>query len=87
VLTEPLFVSDAQAPKSVGELPTQVGNKTECALLGFVIDLGEDYRSIRAKHPDTTFSKVIYYAPLASSIIGPLTLTRRCSRSTRRASQ
>jgi hypothetical protein len=27
-------------------LPTQIGNKTECALLGFVIDLGVDYRQV-----------------------------------------
>jgi hypothetical protein len=25
---------------------TQIGNKTECALLGFVIDLGVDYRQV-----------------------------------------
>ena len=24
----------------------QIGNKTECALLGFVIDLGVDYRQV-----------------------------------------
>jgi hypothetical protein len=29
-----------------GGLPTQIGNKTECALLGFVIDLGVDYRQV-----------------------------------------
>ena len=27
-------------------LPTQIGNKTECAMLGFVIDLGVDYRQV-----------------------------------------
>ena len=27
-------------------LPMQIGNKTECALLGFVIDLGVDYRQV-----------------------------------------
>ena len=40
------------------DLPTQIGNKTECALLGFVIDLGLDYRAIRKRNPDTTFTKV-----------------------------
>ena len=29
-----------------GGLPQQIGNKTECALLGFVIDLGVDYRQV-----------------------------------------
>ena len=27
-------------------MPQQIGNKTECALLGFVIDLGVDYRQV-----------------------------------------
>ena len=30
----------------MGGLPQQIGNKTECALLGFVIDLGVDYRQV-----------------------------------------
>ena len=37
---------------------TQIGNKTECALLGFVLDLGLDYRAIRKRNPDTSFAKV-----------------------------
>ena len=47
-----------QFSKNPAELPIQIGNKTECALLGFVMDLGEDYRKIRKAHPDTTFTKV-----------------------------
>ena len=30
----------------VAGLPMQIGNKTECALLGLVIDLGVDYRQV-----------------------------------------
>lgn len=55
------YSTDVLPPKTPGELPTQVGNKTECALLGFVLDLGEDYRSIRSRHPDTTFAKVFTF--------------------------
>ncbi len=57
-----------------GELPTQVGNKTECGMLGFVLDLGEDYRSIRIRHPDTTFTKVFTFnsARKSMSTIIPL---------------
>jgi Ca2+ transporting ATPase len=57
-----------------GEQPQQVGNKTECSLLGFVLDLGEDYRAIRAKHPDTTFTKVFTFnsARKSMSTIIPL---------------
>jgi magnesium-transporting ATPase (P-type) len=34
-----------------GQLPTQLGNKTECGLLGFVEQLGGDYEKIRAAYP------------------------------------
>lgn len=36
----------------------QVGNKTECALLGFVQNLGRDYDSIRKIYPESSFFKV-----------------------------
>ena len=35
-----------QPTGDAGGLPMQIGNKTECALLGFVIDLGVDYRQV-----------------------------------------
>lgn len=41
-----------------GELPKQIGNKTECALLGFVIDLGRSYQAIRDQYPEEKFVKV-----------------------------
>lgn len=50
-----------QPPKNPNELPSQIGNKTECALLGFVLDLGENYRKIRERNPDTTFVKVFTF--------------------------
>ena len=42
-------------------MPQQIGNKTECALLGFVLDLGEDYRAMRRRHPDESFVKVFTF--------------------------
>jgi len=55
-------------------LPTQIGNKTECGLLGFVIDLGVDYRQIRREMPDTKFKKVYTFnsARKSMSTIIPL---------------
>ena len=50
-----------QYPKNPSELPTQIGNKTECGLLGFVQDLGEEYRAIRKRHPDSSFTKVFTF--------------------------
>lgn len=52
------YSTDVEAPKPGQDLVTQIGNKTECALLGFVMDLGLDYRAIRRRNPDTTFTKV-----------------------------
>ncbi|ROT70122.1 calcium-translocating P-type ATPase, PMCA-type, partial [Penaeus vannamei] len=41
-----------------GELPKQIGNKTECALLGFVGELGKNYQTIRNHYPEEKFVKV-----------------------------
>ncbi|GMR57495.1 hypothetical protein PMAYCL1PPCAC_27690, partial [Pristionchus mayeri] len=41
-----------------GEQRIQLGNKTECALLGFVLDLGDDVNEIRSKHPEESLFKV-----------------------------
>lgn len=36
----------------------QVGNKTECALLGFVVALGQSYDAVRERHPEESFTRV-----------------------------
>ncbi len=43
------------------ELPKQIGNKTECGLLGMVMDMGGKYDEIRAKHPAETHTKVFTF--------------------------
>ncbi|XP_078270137.1 plasma membrane calcium-transporting ATPase 2 isoform X4 [Rhinoraja longicauda] len=43
--------------KGVG-LPRQVGNKTECGLLGFILDLKRDYQAIRDLTPEEKLYKV-----------------------------
>ena len=55
------YSTDVKPGRTPQELPTQIGNKTECALLGFVLDLGLSYSDIRQKHPDTTFTKVFTF--------------------------
>ena len=52
------YSTDIELPKPGEVLCTQIGNKTECALLGFVMNLGLDYRAIRKCNPDTNFIKV-----------------------------
>ena len=45
-------------PAEKGGQPIQAGNKTECALLGFVQDIGRDYESVRKANPEEGFFKV-----------------------------
>jgi len=61
-------------PSDPNGLPNQIGNKTECGLLGFVIDMGVDYRQIRREMPDTKFKKVYTFnsARKSMSTIIPL---------------
>ncbi len=40
------------------ELPKQIGNKTECGLLGFVTATGGSYEEIREQYPTEKFAKV-----------------------------
>lgn len=44
-------------------LPKQTGDRTECALLQFVLDLGVYYPFIRKEHPEETFVKVFGFSP------------------------
>ncbi|XP_027135191.1 plasma membrane calcium-transporting ATPase 3 isoform X2 [Larimichthys crocea] len=45
-------------PEKEGGLPRHVGNKTECALLGLVLDLKRDYQPIREEVPEEKLYKV-----------------------------
>lgn len=47
-----------QPPKPGETLAMQVGNKTECALLGFVSNLGGNYDAIRQEFPEERLKKV-----------------------------
>ncbi|XP_068930728.1 plasma membrane calcium-transporting ATPase 4 isoform X2 [Petaurus breviceps papuanus] len=52
------YTSKIMPPEKEGGLPRQVGNKTECGLLGFVKDLKYDYQAIRNEIPEEKFYKV-----------------------------
>ncbi|XP_047666576.1 plasma membrane calcium-transporting ATPase 4 isoform X1 [Tachysurus fulvidraco] len=45
-------------PEHEGGLPRHVGNKTECALLGLVLELKQDYQPIRDEIPEEKLYKV-----------------------------
>ncbi|XP_072520331.1 plasma membrane calcium-transporting ATPase 4 isoform X10 [Salminus brasiliensis] len=55
-------------PEREGGLPRQVGNKTECALLGFSLDLRKDYQIIRSEYPEEKFFKVYTFNSVRKSM-------------------
>lgn len=57
-LTSCLNCVPFQPPEKEGGLPRHVGNKTECALLGLVLDLKRDYQPIREEIPEEKLYKV-----------------------------
>ncbi|CAL1300144.1 unnamed protein product [Larinioides sclopetarius] len=50
------------------ELPKQVGNKTECALLSFVKDIGKDYQAVRDDIPEEKLHKVYTFNSVRKSM-------------------
>lgn len=57
-----------QPPEKEGGLPRQVGNKTECALLGFSNDLKRDYQAIRNEIPEEKLYKVYTFNSVRKSM-------------------
>ncbi|XP_055594401.1 plasma membrane calcium-transporting ATPase 1-like isoform X5 [Uranotaenia lowii] len=51
-----------------GDPAQQVGNKTECALLGFVQGLGQSYQRIRDDHPEESFTRVYTFNSVRKSM-------------------
>ncbi|CAF0949996.1 unnamed protein product [Brachionus calyciflorus] len=52
------YASKIEKSDKPNQLPTQLGNKTECGLLGFVENLGGNYALTRESHPTNTFVHV-----------------------------
>ncbi|CAH1783922.1 unnamed protein product [Owenia fusiformis] len=50
------------------DLPKQLGNKTECALLGYVMDLGNNYETIREEMPEDKLHKVYTFNSVRKSM-------------------
>ncbi|VDL92038.1 unnamed protein product [Schistocephalus solidus] len=62
------YSSQLLPPKTAGAIPIQVGNKTECALLGFLRMLRKDYAVIRQNHPESEFLKVFAFSSVRKSM-------------------
>ncbi|CAJ0579540.1 unnamed protein product, partial [Mesorhabditis spiculigera] len=55
-------------PKLPGEQATQLGNKTECGLLGFVLGFGRSYQEIRDRNPEEGIFKVYTFNSVRKSM-------------------
>lgn len=53
-----MFVTPGFQPAHGQEPLQQVGNKTECALLGFVLAMGQSYAAVRERMPESKVPKV-----------------------------
>uniref|UniRef100_A0AAY4DTG6 Calcium-transporting ATPase n=1 Tax=Denticeps clupeoides TaxID=299321 RepID=A0AAY4DTG6_9TELE len=62
------YTSKIMAADVEGGLPKQVGNKTECALLGFVLDLKRDYATVREQIPEEKLYKVYTFNSVRKSM-------------------
>ncbi|KAM3726764.1 Plasma membrane calcium-transporting ATPase [Dirofilaria immitis] len=63
------YNSQVLQPDKLGIQKTQLGNKTECALLGFVLDLGQSYENIRKKNPEESLVKVYTFNSVRKSMM------------------
>uniref|UniRef100_A0A8C0CXP7 Calcium-transporting ATPase n=1 Tax=Balaenoptera musculus TaxID=9771 RepID=A0A8C0CXP7_BALMU len=55
-------------PEKEGGLPRHVGNKTECALLGLLLDLKRDYQDVRNEIPEEALYKVYTFNSVRKSM-------------------
>ncbi|XP_055974878.1 plasma membrane calcium-transporting ATPase 4 isoform X3 [Sorex fumeus] len=62
------YTSKILPPEKEGGLPRQVGNKTECALLGLVTDLKQDYHAVRSEVPEEKLYKVYTFNSVRKSM-------------------
>ncbi|XP_046983094.1 plasma membrane calcium-transporting ATPase 2-like [Schistocerca americana] len=62
------YTSSVLPADSRGGLPKQFGNKTECALLGFVLSMGKDYEAVRADMPEESFTRVYTFNSIRKSM-------------------
>ncbi|XP_041655963.1 plasma membrane calcium-transporting ATPase 3b isoform X1 [Cheilinus undulatus] len=62
------YTSKILPPDVEGGLAKQVGNKTECGLLGFVLDLQQDYAPVREQIPEERLYKVYTFNSVRKSM-------------------
>ncbi|XP_074592985.1 plasma membrane calcium-transporting ATPase 2-like isoform X6 [Brevipalpus obovatus] len=55
-------------PENPGELPRHIGNKTECALLAFVLAMGKNFQTRRDEMPEDKLYKVYTFNSVRKSM-------------------
>ncbi|XP_069822582.1 plasma membrane calcium-transporting ATPase 2 isoform X6 [Dendropsophus ebraccatus] len=73
VLVNAISINSAYTSKVLpaeqgGGLPRQVGNKTECGLLGFLLDLKQNYQTVRTLIPEEKLYKVYTFNSVRKSM-------------------
>jgi len=62
------YTSNVMPGDAPGDLPKQLGNKTECALLGYVLALGKSYQTYRDDLPEEKIHKVYTFNSMRKSM-------------------
>ncbi|KAM4554349.1 plasma membrane calcium-transporting ATPase 1-like [Fundulus diaphanus] len=62
------YTTKIMPPEREGGLPRQIGNKTECALLGLSLDLKRDYQNVRNEIPEEKLFKVYTFNSVRKSM-------------------
>ncbi|XP_051547629.1 plasma membrane calcium-transporting ATPase 1-like isoform X3 [Myxocyprinus asiaticus] len=62
------YTTNIMPPEKEGGLNRQVGNKTECALLGFALELKKDYQAVRNEIPEEKLYKVYTFNSVRKSM-------------------
>ena len=67
VLVDAISINSAYTSR-IDERQKQVGNKTECALLGFVTEMNQSYQSVRDQYPENVFHRVYTFNSVRKSM-------------------
>jgi len=62
------YTSSIMQPERAGEPLMQIGNKTECAMLGFILDLKKSYQAVRDENPEESFHRVYTFNSVRKSM-------------------
>ncbi|VDO93065.1 unnamed protein product, partial [Soboliphyme baturini] len=71
------YASQVIPPAAKGEAEKQLGNKTECGLLGFILAMKQSYQKVRDEMPEERFVKVYTFNSVRKSMSTVIPLDNR----------